>query len=350
MSSEQKYNLSWQSYADHLRDMMHNMMISDPFTDVTLVTDDKKSVKAHRNILSACSPVFKYIFSMEADHNHPVVYLRGIKYSEVETILKLIYQGEATFYDDRMKELLEVAKDLEITRLSYHSSDSNLSHESKDNAASTEALQDINATKAIKKSCEYSNTKSTQKGEKDYVDCDFDSRSLKDEVDITINTSHHDLVNTEAAEEIHVQSKSVQSFSQVTSVGSKFQCNLCDKLFTYKNAANQHIRGVHKGVKYDCDYCGKRFSQSSSLNTHIQAVHNGVKYACKQCVYECKRVKNLRAHIEAKHDNVTHNCQQCEYKANSWRNLYEHRRLKHEGVKYARSPNIPAFVKVADLL
>ena len=143
--SEQKYNLSWQSYTDHLRAMMHDMMTSDPFTDVTLVTDDKKSVKAHRNILSACSPVFKYIFSMEADHNHPVIYLRGIKYSEVETILKFIYQGEATFCDDRMKELLEVAKDLEISGLSYYSSDSNLSHESKD--ASTEALQDINATK-----------------------------------------------------------------------------------------------------------------------------------------------------------------------------------------------------------
>ena len=139
--SEQKYNLSWQSYTDHLQVMMHNMMTSDPFTDVTLVTDDKKSVKAHRNILSACSPVFKYIFSMEADHNHPVIYLRGIKYSEVETILKFIYQGEATFCDDRMKELLEVAKDLEISGLSYYSSDSNLSHESKD--ASTEALQDI---------------------------------------------------------------------------------------------------------------------------------------------------------------------------------------------------------------
>ena len=107
--------------------------------------------------------------------------------------MKFIYLGEATFCDDRMKELLEVAKDLEISGLRYYSSDSNLSHESKD--ASTEALQDINATKALKTSCEYSNTKSTQEGEED---CDFDSRSLKEKDDNTINTSHHDLVYTKA--------------------------------------------------------------------------------------------------------------------------------------------------------
>ena len=303
---------------------MHDMMTSDPFTDVTLVTDDKKSVKAHRNILSACSPVFKYIFSMEADHNHPVIYLRGIKYSEVETILKFIYQGEATFCDDRLKELLEVAKDLEISGLSYYSSDSNLSHESKD--ASTEALQDINATKALKDSCEYSNTKSTQEGEED---CDFDSRSLKEKDNNTISTSHHDLVYTEAAKEIHVQSKSVQSFSQVTSVGSKFQCNLCDQLFTYKNAANQHIRGVHEGVKYNCDYCGKRFSQSSSVNTHIQAVHDGVKYACNQCDQQFTRQKSLTVHIQSIHEGVKYACNQCDYQAPRQDKLTTHLKRKH---------------------
>ena len=41
---------------------MQEMLTSDEFTDVTLVTDDKKTIKAHRNILSACSPVFKKFY------------------------------------------------------------------------------------------------------------------------------------------------------------------------------------------------------------------------------------------------------------------------------------------------
>ena len=93
---------------------MREMMKSDDFTDVTLVTDDKKTIKAHRNILSACSPVFKNILQMEINHSHPVIYLRGIQYSEIESILQFIYLGEAKFYEERMNEFLSVSKSLEI--------------------------------------------------------------------------------------------------------------------------------------------------------------------------------------------------------------------------------------------
>ena len=47
-----KYTLTWYTHPDYLREMMREMMTSDDFTDVTLVTDDKKTIKAHRNILS----------------------------------------------------------------------------------------------------------------------------------------------------------------------------------------------------------------------------------------------------------------------------------------------------------
>ena len=47
----EKYTLTWHSHPDYLREMMREMMTSDDFTDVTLVTDDKKTIKAHRNVL-----------------------------------------------------------------------------------------------------------------------------------------------------------------------------------------------------------------------------------------------------------------------------------------------------------
>ena len=67
----EKYTVTWHSHQDYLREMMRGMMTSEDFTDVTLVTDDKKTLKAHRNILSACSPVFKNILQMEINKSHP---------------------------------------------------------------------------------------------------------------------------------------------------------------------------------------------------------------------------------------------------------------------------------------
>ena len=60
---DDKYTFTWHTYSDHLRDILKELRLSpdDSFADVTLVTDDKKQIKAHRNILSACSSVFKEI-------------------------------------------------------------------------------------------------------------------------------------------------------------------------------------------------------------------------------------------------------------------------------------------------
>ena len=59
------------------------MMTSSEFADVTLVTADKLQIRAHRSILSACSPVFKNILQLESNIEHPIIYLRGIQYSEI---------------------------------------------------------------------------------------------------------------------------------------------------------------------------------------------------------------------------------------------------------------------------
>ena len=45
---QEKYNLKWYTYSDHLKEMLHEMMKSDDLTDVTLVCDDKIQLKAHK--------------------------------------------------------------------------------------------------------------------------------------------------------------------------------------------------------------------------------------------------------------------------------------------------------------
>ena len=96
----EKYSLKWQNYSDHLKLMMKELMMNEDFSDVTLVTEDKKQIKANINILRACSPVFKDILKKEKNSS-PIVYLRGIQYPELEAIIQFIYLGAATFYKEK---------------------------------------------------------------------------------------------------------------------------------------------------------------------------------------------------------------------------------------------------------
>ena len=147
---QDKCNLTWHKYSDHLRETMQGMLISDSFTDVTLVSDDKQSIKAHRNILSACSPVFENILLMEIQNQHPVIYLRGIQFSEIESILQFIYLGEAKFLEHRVNEFLSVAKNLEIKEFSNETaSDSDVS-----NSNNTSENVDYNVSETINVECD----------------------------------------------------------------------------------------------------------------------------------------------------------------------------------------------------
>ena len=111
----EKYQLDWDAYSDHLREMLHNMLRSNELTDVTLVCDDKRKFKANKIVLSACSSVFKSIIN-DLPQNSSVIYLRGIQHQEMKSILEFMYLGVATFYQERMNEFLNVAKNLEIKK------------------------------------------------------------------------------------------------------------------------------------------------------------------------------------------------------------------------------------------
>ena len=73
MLHQERYTLTWHSsYSDHLKELLKEMMTSSQFADVTLVTDDKQQIRAHRKILSAASPVFKSILQIDSKNANPV--------------------------------------------------------------------------------------------------------------------------------------------------------------------------------------------------------------------------------------------------------------------------------------
>ena len=110
---DEKYDLKLKTSNEHLVEMFKDLGEQGHFADVTLVSDDQIQTPAHKVELSACSPVLKNLL-VNNPHSHPLLYLRGIKQTELQAILKFMYFGETQIFADRINDFVSVAKDLEV--------------------------------------------------------------------------------------------------------------------------------------------------------------------------------------------------------------------------------------------
>jgi len=115
MASNEKYCLRWNDFETNISTAFRELREQKDFFDVTLACDDKQ-VQAHKVILSACSPFFRTVLRANP-HQHPLLYLRGVKYSELVNVLNFMYQGEVNIAQEELTEFLSVADDLRVKGL-----------------------------------------------------------------------------------------------------------------------------------------------------------------------------------------------------------------------------------------
>jgi len=258
---------------------MKELMMNEDFADVTLVTEDKKQIKANINILSACSPVFKDILKKEKNSNQ-IMYLRGVQFPEMESILQFIYLGEASFYEERMDEFLAVAKSLEIKEL-----------------------------------CNAGIEENNEPDERPPCDPETSTENFEEQ---TVTSEH-----------MRIQQPKERQ-NRVVTVNGKFECDQCDKTYSRKIGLYTHKQSDHQGVKYACDQCDYQSTQQSNLTRHIQSRHEGIKFACDQCDYQATRQDSLTVHIQSIHEGIKYACDQCDHQATTQSNLRTHIKKKHE--------------------
>ena len=80
----EKLCLKWNDFQDVLKSSVGELRDDTDFTDVTLACEDQ-SLKAHKVILSACSPFFKSLLKRHP-HPQPLVYIRGVKATDLVAI------------------------------------------------------------------------------------------------------------------------------------------------------------------------------------------------------------------------------------------------------------------------
>jgi len=119
MGSE-KFCLRWNDFETNISVAFRELRDDKDFFDVTLACDDEQ-IQAHKVILSACSPFFRNVLRRNP-HQHPLLYLKGVKYTDLQSVLNFMYHGEVNVAQEELNSFLAVAEDLRVKGLTQNQS------------------------------------------------------------------------------------------------------------------------------------------------------------------------------------------------------------------------------------
>jgi len=119
MESE-KFCLRWNDFETNISSAFRELRDDKDFFDVTLACEDEQ-IQAHKVILSACSPFFRNILRRNL-HQNPLLYLKGVKFTDLQSVLNFMYHGEVNVAQEELNSFLAVAEDLRVKGLTQNNS------------------------------------------------------------------------------------------------------------------------------------------------------------------------------------------------------------------------------------
>jgi len=109
----EKFCLQWNEFQGNVKTSYSSIRKTEDFSDVTLACEDGQEIKAHRVILSSSSIFFRDLLK-KTSHIHPFVFMRGIKYGTLSSIVDFIYHGEVEVTKEDLDPFLATAGELTV--------------------------------------------------------------------------------------------------------------------------------------------------------------------------------------------------------------------------------------------
>uniref|UniRef100_A0A146L2N0 Broad-complex core protein isoforms 1/2/3/4/5 n=2 Tax=Lygus hesperus TaxID=30085 RepID=A0A146L2N0_LYGHE len=119
MGDMQHFCLRWNNYQSSITSAFENLRDDEDFVDVTLACDGK-SLKAHRVVLSACSPYFRELLK-STPCKHPVIVLQDVMFEDLHALVEFIYHGEVNVRQRSLSSFLKTAEVLRVSGLTQQS-------------------------------------------------------------------------------------------------------------------------------------------------------------------------------------------------------------------------------------
>jgi len=117
MGSQENFELRWNDFHANITSSFKQLRSSPDFQDVTLMCGIDAEIRAHKVILSACSPYFQSILCHINSPNPVVVMPHDVQHEEVVRLVDFMYHGEVAIPRQDINRFLSVAEQFQVRGL-----------------------------------------------------------------------------------------------------------------------------------------------------------------------------------------------------------------------------------------
>jgi len=312
----EKFCLKWNDFERSISAAFKDIREEKDFFDVTLACDgaDTDQLQAHKVILSACSPFFRRVLKRNP-HQHPLLYLKGVTFKDLQYVLEFMYHGEVNVSQDDLNAFLAVAEELQVKGLTQNNSSSDnaaassskpntnqpsnhsAAHERSSSASSRTRPSDSSVDSSAPKRFRASEANSSVPVHPMRASHSLHTQEEDDDIQevVPVKTEHlapqtgtmamygdeqgtgldETYDDTEQDYELEGAYTEENYLVQDGSTGSRVDCPVCGKLL-HPRALKRHVEDVHQaqpGKPYHCDLCGKMFGNEQYLRNHKRTTH-----------------------------------------------------------------------------
>ena len=319
--------------------------------DVSLISGDDGTLRAHRVVLAACSPFFREIF-LKNSLNNLSLYMSGLKQVDLEAILDFMYRGQTEVPMSSLEAFIWTAKELKVLGLTNmdvglgvelgagepgnmtgnQGEQRNTRYSCSREKCSSNFKKESNLLKHMKRAHE------KRKGNRGGLS----NATFKDGGNLSDNILNQSTGSINSGKNMDNESGEIN----IPNI-YQYNCNKCvfahDKWFEFRDH-QRVIHGMHmqnKG-KYSCCYCNYTCMKSKNLSKHKQEIHEifplgepkkVVELPCKKCDYKTSEIHDMKIHMFTHRKGLS--CNKCDFKTGGnekremRRELSVHRHQEH---------------------
>ena len=231
-----------------------NLMAAQQVTDVVLISKEGKQHNTHALLLASCSSFLRPLLQEVASCCHPlVILLPDFPLQEVEQVMENLMGIENCLLENCLAQALGLEMDA-----SQLEQQNNIKNEEK------QSIQLVNEGIGIE-------LKMQEKVlDENKFDCTYCS----------------EIFTTSKRMQCHM--KLVHHLKYLRYMdkqeNGKYICKICQKLYQNKLSIRGHLKAVHKfGPSFNCDVCNKSFSFRDRLKLHTKTHNQEKNYTCDLC-------------------------------------------------------------------